>query len=177
MMSTRMELEDLPPQYRAQAEAQIAARSWGKCTSPQPMADVARTAGKLGKTFESRGEYEYYMSIIVPGIQSGKIIEATPHVAFSLLPAKEYGNVKLPAARYTADYVLKYADGTVEVVEIKSKFTRRAQRDYIYRRRLFIDLIAEPKGYKFTEIITPDSQSEVKEWKRLAEQAGRGCWK
>lgn len=177
MMSTRMELEDLPPQYRAQAEAQIAARSWGKCTSPQPMADVARTAGKLGKTFESRGEYEYYMSIIVPGIQSGKIIEATPHVAFPLLPAKEYGNVKLPAARYTADYVLKYADGTVEVVEIKSKFTRWAQRDYIYRRRLFIDLIAEPKGYKFTEIITPDSQSEVKEWKRLAEQAGRGCWK
>ena len=65
----------------------------------------------------------------------------------------------------------------MEVVEIKSKFTRRAQRDYIYRRRLFIDLIAEPKGYKFTEIITPDSQSEVKEWKRLAEQAGRGCWK
>jgi len=174
MMSTRMELEDLPPRYRAQAEAQIAARNRGKCTHAQPMADAARTAGKLGKTFESRGEYEYYMSAIVPGIQSGKIIEATPHVAFPLLPAKEYGNVKLPAARYTADYVLKYADGTVEVVEIKSKFTRRAQRDYIYRRRLFIDLIAEPKGWKFTEIITPDSKSEVKEWKRLAEQAERG---
>lgn len=91
----------------------------------------------------------------------------------SLLPAKEYGNVKLPAARYTADYVLVYADGAVEVVEIKSKFTRWAQRDYIYRRRLFIDLIAEPKGYKFTEIITPDSKDEIREWKRLAKQAGR----
>ena len=59
----------------------------------------------------------------------------------------------------------------VEVVEIKSKFTRRAQRDYIYRRRLFIDLIAEPKGYKFTEIITPDSQTEypLRTKKQLAE--------
>lgn len=42
-----------------------------------------------------------------------------------------------------------------------------------YRRRLFIDLIAEPKGYKFTEIITPDSKDEIREWKRLAKQAGR----
>lgn len=169
-MSTRMELEDLPPRYRAQAEAQIAARGREKCASPQAMAATARTAGALGKTFESRGEYEYYISVVVPGIESGRIIKATPHVAFPLLPAKEYGNVKLPAARYTADYVLVYADGTVEVIEIKSKFTRRAQRDYIYRRRLFIDLIAEPNGWKFTERITPDTKSEIKEWKRLAAQ-------
>lgn len=133
----------------------------------------SKVCWKIGKTFESRGEYEYYISAILPGIESGRIIKATPHVAFPLLPAKEYGNVKLPAARYTADYVLVYADGAVEVVEIKSKFTRRAQRDYIYRRRLFIDLIAEPKGYKFTEIITPDSKDEIREWKRLAKQAGR----
>ena len=102
-----------------------------------------------------------------------RVQPAGSHVAFPLLPQKEYCGIVLPAARYTADYVLVYADGTVEVVEIKSKFTRRAQRDYIYRRRLFIDLIAEPKGYKFTEIITPDSKSEIKEWKRLAEQVGR----
>ena len=174
MMSTRMELEDLPPRYRAQAEAQIARRTRGKCTpAQQTLADAAKSAGKIGKTFESRGEYEYYISVILPGVESGRIIKATPHVAFPLLPQKEYCGIVLPAARYTADYVLVYADGTVEVVEIKSKFTRRAQRDYIYRRRLFIDLIAEPKGYKFTEIITPDSKSEIKEWKRLAEQVGR----
>lgn len=79
-----MELEDLPPRYRAQAEAQIAARSRGKCVSPQAIPDAARTAGKLGKAFESRGEYEYYMSVIVPGIQSGKILKATTHVAIFL---------------------------------------------------------------------------------------------
>ena len=48
-------------------------------------------------------------------------------------------------------FVLTHADGTVEIVEVKSKFTRRMQRDYIYRRRLFIDLVAEPRGWKFTE--------------------------
>lgn len=172
-MSTRMELDDLPPRYRAQAEAQIAARCRGKRTSAQPMEDAAKTAGKLGKAFDSYGEYVYYIGTIMPGIQSGKIVEATPHPRFSLLPEKEYGNVKLPAAHYTADYKIKYADGRVEIVEIKSKFTRKAQRDYIYRRRLFIDLIAEPAGWGFVEIITPDTKAEMKEWKRLAEQAGK----
>lgn len=172
-MSTRLNLEDLPPRIRAQAEAQIARRTRGKyTTAQQTLTDAVRSAGRIGKTFESRGEYEYYISVVVPGIESGRIIKATPHVAFPLLPEKEYCGVKLPAARYTADYVLVYADGTVEVVEIKSKFTRRAQRDYIYRRRLFIDLIAEPKSYRFTEIITPDSKDEIREWKRLAEQLG-----
>lgn len=167
----RIELDDLPPRYRAQAEKQIAARTKG--APGHDVARAAQAAGRIGRTFESRGEYEYYMGTILPGIQSGTIVEATPHVAFPLLDAKEYGNVKLPAARYTADYVLRYADGTVEVVEIKSKFTRRMQRDYIYRRRLFIDLIAEPRGWKFTEIVTPDTADEIKQWKRAAEDAAR----
>ena len=130
-MSARMELEDLPPRYRAQAEKQIAAR----CARKAPAGAVsleaaAKAAGEIGKTFESKGEYDFYIGTVLPGIQSGRIIKATPHVAFPLLPAKDFCAVHLPAARYTADYVLEYADGTVEVVEIKSKFTRRAQRDY-----------------------------------------------
>ena len=172
-MSMRMELEDLPPRFRAQAEAQIADRCRGKCASPQPVADAARTAGKLGKAFESKGEYDYYMGVIMPGIRSGKIAEAQPHPNWLLLPAEEYGNVKLPAAHYTPDFVLTYADGTVEVVEVKSKFTRRQQRDYIHRRRMFIDLVAEPQHWRFIEHITPDTAEEIRKWKRLAEQAGK----
>lgn len=90
-----------------------------------------------------------------------------------MLPEKEYGNVKLPAAHYTPDFVLTYADGTVEVVEVKSKFTRRQQRDYIHRRRMFIDLVAEPQHWRFIEHITPDTAEEIRKWKRLAEQAGK----
>lgn len=168
-----MELEDLPPRYRAQAEAQIAARQRGKCTRAQPMAEAASAAGRLSKTFDSYGEYVYYIGTILPGIQSGEIVSAEPHPKWTLLQEEEYCAVKLPAAHYTADYKLTYEDGRVDVVEIKSKFTRKAQRDYIYRRRLFIDLIAKPKGWGFIEIITPDTKAETKEWKRLAEQAGK----
>lgn len=88
-------------------------------------------------------------------------------------PCSGYGNVKLPAMHYTPDFVLTYADGTVEVVEVKSKFTRRQQRDYIHRRRMFIDLVAEPRGWRFVEHITPDTAAEIKAWKKCAQQTER----
>lgn len=53
----------------------------------------------------------------------------------------------------TPDFVIEYVTGTVEAVEVKSHFKRTAQRDYIYRRRLFIELIARPRGWVFTEYI------------------------
>lgn len=89
------------------------------------------------------------------------------------LEDRAYGNVKLPAMHYTPDFVLTYADGTVEVVEVKSKFTRRQQRDYIHRRRMFIDLVAEPRGWRFVEHITPDTAAEIKAWKKCAQQDKR----
>lgn len=113
------------------------------------------------------------MWTILPGIRPAKIVSQSRSPRWTLLPEEEYCCIKLPAARYTADYKITYADGRVDIVEIKSKFTRKMQRDYIYRRRLFIDLIAKPKGWGFVEIINPDTKAEVKEWKRLAEQAGK----
>lgn len=169
----RLTLDDLPPRYRAQAEAQIAARTRRKQPAQQSMLEAVRTAGDMGKVFDSWGEYDYYMSMILPKVQRGEIVKVELHRKFTMLPEKEYGNVKLPEMHYTPDFVLTYADGTVEVVEVKSKFTRRQQRDYIHRRRMFIDLVAEPQGWQFTEKITPDSSAEVKEWKRLAKQAGK----
>lgn len=166
----RLTLDDLPPRYRAQAEAQIAARNRPKTSTLEAAASAAR---KTGREFDSRGEYEYYMGVILPKVQRGEIVKVESHKKFDLLPEKEYGNVKLPAAHYTPDFVLVYADGTVEVVEVKSKFIRRQQRDYIHRRRMFIDLVAEPRGWMFTERITEDSGAELKEWKRLAKQTGK----
>lgn len=132
--------------------------------------DAARSTGH---EFDSRGEYDYYMGIVLPKVQSGEVVKVELHRRFTMLPEKEYGNVKLPAAHYTPDFVLTYADGTVEVVEVKSKFTRRQQRDYIHRRRMFIDLVAEPQHWRFIEHITPDTAEEIRKWKRLAEQAGK----
>ncbi len=169
-MSMRMELSDLPPKYRAQAEAQIAARSRAKAP---PLEAVAAAAKKTGREFDSRGEYDYYMGMILPKVQRGEIVKVESHRRFTMLPEKEYGNVKLPAMHYTPDFVLTYADGTVEVVEVKSKFTRRQQRDYIHRRRMFIDLVAEPRGWRFVEHITPDTAAEIKAWKKCAQQTER----
>ena len=163
-MSLRMELDDLPPRYRDQARRQIEARGRRSKKKLAP----AET-GSLD--FDSRGEQEYYMANILPRMQSGEIVKVTLHVAFLLLPEKIYGAVKLPKAEYTPDFLIEYADGSVEAVEIKSKFTRKQQRDYIYRRRLFIDLVAEPRGWKFTEVITADTAAEKQEW--LALQAER----
>lgn len=147
-MSFRMELEDLPPRYRAQAEMQIAQRKSERCL--QKSAQNGQNCEQSTKQVPE-SEKRYYREVILPKVACGQIVKVQEQVVFDLLPEKAYCGLKLPKARYKPDFVLTYADGTVEIVEVKSKFTRRMQRDYIYRRRLFIDLVAEPRGWKFTE--------------------------
>ena len=156
-MGVRLELEDLPPRYRAQAERQIAERKKqagnGKlrkgCPSSGPAGPPSPTGEGLGNVPES--EKRYYREVILPKVACGLVVKVQEQIVFELLPEKAYCGRKRPKARYKPDFVLTYADGTVEIVEVKSRFTRRMQRDYIYRRRLFIDLVAEPRGWKFTE--------------------------
>ena len=154
-MGVRLELEDLPPRYRAQAERQIAERKKqtesGRqgCPSAGPAGPPSPRGEGLGNMPES--EKRYYREVILPKVASGLVVKVQEQIVFELLPEKAYCGLKLPKAQYKPDFVLTYADGTVEIVEVKSRFTRRMQRDYIYRRRLFIDLIAEPRGWKFTE--------------------------
>ena len=117
-------------------------------------------------------EKRYYREVILPKVACGLVVKVQEQIVFELLPEKAYCGLKLPKARYKPDFVLTYADGTVEAVEVKSKFVRRQQRDYIHRRRMFIDLVAEPRGWHFIEHITADTAAEVKAWKSLAKQKG-----
>lgn len=148
-MGVRLELEDLPPRYRAQAELQILQRKSGKQT--QKRAENGENRDGNAENRKPESEKRYYREVILPKVASGLVVKVQEQIAFELLPEKAYCGLKLPKARYKPDFVLTYADGTVEIVEVKSRFTRRMQRDYIYRRRLFIDLVAEPRGWKFTE--------------------------
>lgn len=148
-MGVRLELEDLPPRYRAQAERQILQRKSGKQT--QKRAENGKNRDGNAENRKPESEKRYYREVILPKVACGLVVKVQEQIVFELLPEKAYCGLKLPKARYKPDFVLTYADGTVEIVEVKSKFTRRMQRDYIYRRRLFIDLIAEPRGWKFTE--------------------------
>ena len=148
-MGVRLELEDLPPRYRAQAELQILQRKSGKQT--QKRAENGKNRDGNAENRKPESEKRYYREVILPKVACGMVVKVQEQIMFELLPEKAYCGLKLPKARYKPDFVLTYADGTVEIVEVKSKFTRRMQRDYIYRRRLFIDLVAEPRGWKFTE--------------------------
>lgn len=148
-MGVRLELEDLPPRYRAQAELQILQRKSGKQT--QKRAENGKNRDGNAENRKPESEKRYYREVILPKVACGLVVKVQEQIVFELLPEKAYCGLKLPKARYKPDFVLTYADGTVEIVEVKSKFTRRMQRDYIYRRRLFIDLVAEPRGWKFTE--------------------------
>lgn len=166
-MGLRLELGDLPPRYRAQAERQLAR---GGKKRGDPLLEAARAARSTGKEFDSKGEYEFYIGTVAPRVAKGEIVEWEAHPCFPLFPAGEYGALKLRPVRYTADFRLVYADGTVEIVEVKSKFVRRMQRDYPVRRRVFLELIARPAGWKFTEIITAEDKEEIKRWRELAEE-------
>ena len=120
-----IELDDLPPRYRAQAEQQLAAR---KRRAADPLAEAVKQAKAAGRDFDSRGEYEFYTGTVLPKMARG------------------------------------------EIVEIKSKFVRRMQRDYHVRRRVFLEQIARPAGWKFTEIITAEDKDDLKRWRELAKE-------
>lgn len=160
----RLELSDLPPWARAQAEKQLAAQHGKK--SKNPVEAAAKAAKASGRDFDSLGEWEFYIGTIAPKIASGEIVKCEQHPRFVLFPEGEYNGLKLRAIRYTADFRLDYADGTVEVVEIKSKFVRRMQRDYHIRRRIFLEQV-RPLGWKFREVITCDSKDEQAQWEKL----------
>lgn len=168
----RIELSVLPPAYRAQAEKQLAERARKK---GDPVAASARQAAACGRTFDSRGEYEFYIGTVLPKLAARELRAWEQHPRFVLFPAGEYDGVKLREIRYTADFRLDYADGGVEIVEVKSKFVRRMQRDYHIRRRIFIETVARPAGWRFREIITADTKDEIKRWRELAGKASGRC--
>lgn len=165
----RLELSDLPPKYQAQALAQLSRKK--KAEDPAVVAE--KVVAESGKVFDSRGEYEFYIGTVAPKVSRGEIVKWSAHPSFPLFPAGEYCGIKLSAVRYTADFRLEYADGTVEIVEVKSKFVRRMQRDYALRRRVFLETVARPAGWKFTEIITTDSKEEIEQWQKIAKRPAR----
>ena len=166
-----MELKDLPPRMRQQALKKIAeedARRAAVLNRAVKMQEAKARAA--GADFDSRGEYEFYIGEVCPKLKTGQIIKCERQPAFELIGKGEYNGLILRPIRYTADFRLDYADGSVEIVEVKSKFVRRMQRDYHIRRRIFIEQYARPEGWKFTEIITDDSKVDIKAWKKGAKE-------
>lgn len=113
----------------------------------------AARRGPLLPEADSELEQRYYAAELWPKIMAGLVAQVELHKQFLLYPADTYCGLRLPAAHYTPDFLVTYTNGTVEAVEVKHSKIRKLQRDYIYRRRLFIEKYARSNGWKFTEYI------------------------
>lgn len=74
---------------------------------------------------------------------SERVVEIEHHVRYEVIPAQ----VGERAAFYEADFRVTYADGRVEVIDVKSVITRKEPR-YILKRKLMLQV----HGIKVREI-------------------------
>lgn len=151
MALTEKDLARLGPAARAQIDAARARQAAAQKAS-RLQTDAAK-AGPLLPEADSELERRYYAAVLWPKIMAGLVVSVELHKRFTLYPADTYCGLRLPAAHYTPDFFITYQNGTVEAVEVKSAAVRKLQRDYIYRRRLFIERYARPNGWRFTEYI------------------------
>ncbi len=145
-----MEIEQLGPAAQEQVRKELARRK--RAQAAQENARRARQSIQPPK-MGSKLEQDYYTAYIWPRMLAGEISSCERQKRFDLLPTSEYCGLHLPAAHYTPDFLITYTNGQVEAVEVKARKIRQLQRDYIYRRRLFIEIIARPRGWVFTEYI------------------------
>lgn len=151
MALSEKDLARLGPAARAQIDA-ARARQAAAQKARRLQTDAAK-AGPLLPEADSELERSYYAAVLWPKIIAGLVVSVELHKRFTLYPADTYCGLRLPAAHYTPDFFITYQNGTVEAVEVKSAAVRKLQRDYIYRRRLFIERFARPNGWRFTEYI------------------------
>ena len=151
MALSEKDLARLGPAARSQIQEELARRDRAR-KARRLLAD-ADQAGPMLPDADSDLERRYYAAVLWPKIMAGLVESWEMHRRFELLPADTYCGLRLPAAHYTPDFYITYANGVVEVVEVKNAKIRQLQRDYIYRRRLFIEKYARPNGWKFTEHI------------------------
>ena len=151
MSLTEKDLARLGPAAQKQIRAELSRRDTAQ--KVRHLQTSAARRGPLLPEADSELERRYYAAELWPKIMAGLVAQVELHKQFLLYPADTYCGLRLPAAHYTPDFFITYQNGVVEVVEVKSAAVRKLQRDYIYRRRLFIQKYARPNGWKFTEYI------------------------
>mgnify|MGYP000936216011 FL=1 len=94
----------------------------------------ARKTTVCGHTFDSKREAEYYLELLDQK-KRGEVASITTQPTYELLEGfTDNMGKKLRPITYTPDFLVKYADGHTEVVEVKGMKTR----DYILRKKLFL---------------------------------------
>ena len=107
----------------------------------------ARKTTVCGHTFDSRREAEIYLDLLSRK-QAGEIVRITFQPSYTLLAGfKDNTGKNQKPITYTADFLVTYADGHSEVIEVKGMRTR----DYLLRKKLFLHMMRD-KNIIFREV-------------------------
>lgn len=97
-----------------------------------------------GITFDSKAEANYFCHLKM--LLKGKVVtKFNTQVDFELQPAFRRNGKAVRAITYRADFVVEYADGHTEVVDVKGIATR----EYLLKRKL---LLAKYPQLDFVEV-------------------------
>ena len=99
----------------------------------------ARKTTVYGHTFDSKREAEYYLELLDLK-RRGVVIDIKLQPSYELLEGftDATGKRQRPI-KYTPDFLVRYADGHTEVVEVKGMRTR----DYQLRKKLFLHMMRD----------------------------------
>lgn len=126
--------------------------------------ELLKTRGKKPKPppiprpmFDSAAEERYYTTQVMPRLATGIISSCEIHQSFEVVEAVKHNGMAYKNRIYTPDFILKFRDGSTDIVEIKGREIKKLQRDYPLRRQLFIIKYCIPNGWKFIEIAAEDT--------------------
>ena len=99
----------------------------------------ARKTTVCGRTFDSKREAEVYLELLAQK-QAGEIVHIGFQPSYTLLAGfKDNTGKNQKPITYTADFLVTYADGHSEVIEVKGMRTR----DYLLRKKMFLHMMRE----------------------------------
>lgn len=93
-----------------------------------------------GEVFDSELEKKFYVEVVIPALENGTIIKCERQIKYILQPSFIKDGKKILPIEYKADFVLTYADNSVEIVDTKGY----AEPLALMKRKMF--------WYKFPDI-------------------------
>ena len=72
-----------------------------------------------GIVFDSAIEMKYYRDVVIPGLESGEIVNCERQKVYILQEKFQHAGKTISAITYKADFVVQYKDGSLCVVDIK----------------------------------------------------------
>ena len=99
-----------------------------------------------GITFDSKKEAKKYQELNLL-LRAGEIVEIHLQPEFELIPDFEYQGKKIRGVKYTADFMVYWKNGKIQIIETKGCKTR----DYVIRKKLLLMKLKDCPDIEFME--------------------------